>query len=114
MTTVPTLLKKLADLHRQRSTVEYQIVEIEREIVAAMPKPRAKPPTGSDTIEAIKPLVKVLQEAGGPLKRREIAARLQVALHIVAYRLKKAVAARFVEKTSAGRYRVVATMPEVQ
>ena len=114
MTQLQTLLKKLETLHRQRVEAEHQIAEAEREIIAAnksQPKPRSKRATSPDTIETVRPLLKTLREAGQPLKRGQLATRLSIAPWAVAYRLKMAIAAKFVVKMPGGRYRVVAELP---
>jgi hypothetical protein len=111
MLNLQALVNRLETLHRQHFTIEHEIAEVKREIVAAGPKPRKKPTSSVEAIELIKPTVKVLQEAGEPLPRREIASRLGIASVAADYRLRKAVAAGFVEKLSGGRYRVSTDVP---
>ena len=55
--------------------------------------------------------MRVLREAGTPLPRREVAARLGVQPWVAGYRLDKAVELKFVEKLGGGRYRVTAVVP---
>jgi hypothetical protein len=61
--------------------------------------------------EVVRDTVRVLREAGTPLPRREIAARLGVKPWIAGYRLDKAVELRFAEKLSGGRYQVTDVVP---
>lgn len=55
--------------------------------------------------------VKVLRDAGSPLPRREIAARLGVSPSVAYDRLKRAVKARFVERLANGHYRAADVVP---
>lgn len=114
MQTLPTLLKKLHTLHRQRADVEHEIAEVERDIIAtgkAPPKPRKPRATNAEVVEVVRAAVKVLRDAGGPLPRREIASRLGISPWAASYRLGKAIEAKFVEKVGAGRYRVTNVVP---
>lgn len=114
MNRLAALLDKLESLHRQRFDIEQQIADAKRDIIAAsksQPKSRAKRAPTPDTIETIRPLLKTLREAGQPLKRGQLATRLSIAPWAVAYRLKMAIAAKFVVKMPGGRYRVVAEVP---
>ena len=114
MNRLAALLDKLESLHRQRFDIEQQIADAKRNIIAAskaQPKPRAKRAPTPDTIETIRPLLKTLREAGQPLRRGQLATRLSIAPWAVAYRLKMAMAAKFVVKMPGGRYRVVAEVP---
>ena len=72
---------------------------------------RGKRATSAGTIALINPTVKVLRDAGEPLPRREIVKRLGTVPAAADYRLRKAVAARFVEKLGCGRYRVSHAVP---
>lgn len=114
MTSLPVLLKKLEALLRQHVDIEHQIASVKREISSvgkAEPKRRRKRSTSAETVELVKATVRVLQAAGEPLPRREIAARLGIAPSAVSYRLQKAVEAKYVEKVSGGRYRASADVP---
>ena len=114
MNRLAALLDKLESLHRQRFDIEQQIADAKRNIIAAskaQPKSRAKRAPTPDTIETIRPLLKMLREAGQPLRRGQLATRLSIAPWAVAYRLKMAMAAKFVVKMPGGRYRVVAEVP---
>ncbi len=111
MSHLQVLLKKFETIHRQHIQIEHELAEARREIVAAGPKPRKKRTTSAEMIELIKPTIKVLRDAGEPLPRREIASRLGIAPVAADYRLRKAVAAGFVEKLSGGRYRVSIDVP---
>jgi hypothetical protein len=114
MPSLPILLKKLETLLLQRVEVEHQIVSVKQEIVAAnkpAPKRGRKRGTTAETVELVKATVKVLRDAGQPLPRREIAARLGITPSAVVYRLQKAMAAKFVERVSGGRYRVTNVVP---
>ena len=110
MSSLPALLKKLEVLHRQHVQIEREIATIEREIVAAgkpEPKPRRRRVAGPEAMALIRATVKTLQEAGEPLPPSEIAARLGIAPAAVAYQLKKALVAQFIEKAGW-----VATAPQ--
>ena len=114
MTSLPILLKKLETLLLQRVEIEHQIVSVRREIVAAgrsAPKRGRKCGTTAETVELVKTVVKVLRDASEPLPRREIAARLGIAPPAASRRLQKAVAMKFAEKVSGGRYRASADVP---
>jgi len=114
MNRLAALLDKLESLHRQRFDIEQQIADAKRNIIAAskaQPKSCAKRAPTPDTIETIRPLLKTLREAGQPLRRGQLATRLSIAPWAVAYRLKMAMAAKFVVKMPGGRYRVVAEVP---
>lgn len=113
MPRLPSLLKKLESLHRQHVQIEQEIARAEREIVAAgksPPKRRPKRRPHTEAVELVKPLVKVLRDADGPLLRREIAARLGIAPAAVGYRIRKAIEAKFVERVG-GRYRAAKVVP---
>lgn len=114
MNRLAALLDKLESLHRQRFDIEQQIADAKRDIIAAskaQPKPRAKRAPAPDTIETIRPLLKALHDAGQPLKRAQLAARLGIDRSAVAYRLKRAMAAKFVERVPGGRYRTSGFVP---
>ena len=110
MPSLRTLLKKLDVLHRQRADVEHEIDATEREIIAAAPKSRRKR-SNVEAVEIIKALVHVLRDAGEPLPRREIGARLGIEAPALHYRLTKAIAMKFVERVSGGRYQTTSAVP---
>jgi len=112
MARLTTLLEKLTGLHRQHAQIEHQIAAIEREIVTAgKPERRRKRKTISEVGDLAMDLLKVLQGADEPLPPREIASRLGIAPAALGYRLRQAVAARFVEKIGFGRYRISSAVP---
>lgn len=111
---LPTLLKKLEGLYRQHIEIEGEIARIKNEILAAgtsEPKKRRPRAMSAETIELIKPVLKVLRDTGMALRPCEIAERLELSPSRIPYRLHKAVAAGFVVKVDGGRYRVVAEVP---
>ncbi len=113
MPTLSNLLSRLEALHRQRFLIDHQIDDLKRDILAAH-RPEHKPRkrvVGAEAVELIRATVKTLQEAGQPLPRSEIAARLGIAPAAVGYRIKKALAAKFIEKVGCGRYRAAAEIP---
>ncbi len=115
MSSLPTLLKNLESLHRQHIEIEHQITSARRQIIALGKSPpksrrrRSMPPR--ELIELIRPLLKVLRDAGGPLPRREIAARLSLTPKAASYRLEKALKAGFIERVSGARYRAARVVP---
>lgn len=114
MPSLPALLKKLEALHRQHAQTEYEIAEVKRQIIAtgkSGPSRRRKRVTPAESVEVVRATVKVLRDAGEPLPRREIAARLGLAPHAVYYRVQKAIKAGFVERVSGGRYRATNVVP---
>lgn len=113
MPSLSTLLRKLETLHRQHIEIEHQIAKVEREIVTASKseRPRRKRAKQAPVAEVIRVTVKVLCDAGKPLQRQEIAARLDISVNAAAYRLQRAVAAGFVEGLGDGRYRVAKDVP---
>ena len=64
-----------------------------------------------DLAESVRQTVKVLRDAGEPLPRREIAARLGVPTRTVNYQLAKAIKLRFVERAGYGRYQTTNVVP---
>ena len=74
-------------------------------------KPR-RTQTRVEAVEVVRDAVRVLREAGEPLPRREVAARLGIKPWAAGYRLDKAVELRFAEKLGGGRYQVTAVVPE--
>ena len=114
MSKISSLLLRLEALHRQRFLIDDHIDRLKREIIAAgkpAPKMRRKRAAGPEAVALVRATVKTLQEAGEPLPPSEIAARLGIEPAAVAYRLKKALAAKFVEKAGGGRYRAAAEIP---
>ena len=113
MPRLSTLLKNLEVLHRQHVEIEHQISGVEREIVAIgkSERPRRKRAAPAETVELVRATVKVLRDADQPLPRREIAALLGITPAAVYYRLQKAMAAKFVDRVSGGRYRATNVVP---
>jgi hypothetical protein len=117
---LPALLKRyealtleIARLGTEHAAVHAQILAAGR---GATPR-AAKPPspgrparTTAQTVEVVRDTVRVLREAGTPLPRREVAARLGIQPWAASYRLDKAVELRFVEKIG-GLYRVTDVVP---
>lgn len=107
MASLHSLLKKFQQLTRQQSELEIEIAEVQRQILAAgATAPRQRRPRASreEIVEVVQATVKVLRDAGQPLPRREIAARLGITPWATAYRLQKAIKIGFVKKTQYGRY----------
>jgi hypothetical protein len=116
MPSLPVLLEKLNDLYHQRARVERDIASVESEILACgrpAPKPRRKRTAIAEVAELVRPLVKVLHDARTPLPLREIASRANMVPAAASYRLRRAVAAKFVEKVGFGRYRTAVEIPEL-
>ena len=120
---LPTLLKRYETLTREiaareadRSTVHDQILAAGRDGAAARrlaqsPGPGRPARTTAQIVEVVREVVRLLREAGTPLPRREIAARLGLQPHAAQYRLDKAVELKFAEKLGGGLYRVSAVVP---
>jgi methylphosphotriester-DNA--protein-cysteine methyltransferase len=114
MATFPALIRKHKSLHRQYVELEHAIAEVEKQIAAIAAAPRAstrKRPTRRELVETVKQAVKVLRDAGEPLPRREIAARLGITPLATSYRLAKAMELRFVERVSSGYYQTTNVVP---
>jgi hypothetical protein len=113
MSTLPSLLKELQTLHRQQVETEREIADVERQIVAAGREPRSRRKRGgkAEMVEVVRDTVNVLREAGVPLPRQEIAARLGIKASAAHYRLQRAVALKFVERVGQGRYRLTSVLP---
>jgi hypothetical protein len=120
MSNLPTLLKKyealtleIARLGTERVTVHDQILAAGLGTSARSKKtsgPGRPARTRAQTIEVVRDVVRVLREAGTPLPRREVAARLGIQPWAASYRLDRAVELRFVEKIG-GLYRVTDVVP---
>jgi hypothetical protein len=120
MSNLPTLLKKyealtleIARLGTERVTVHDQILAAGRGTSERSKKtsgPGRPARTRAQTIEVVRDVVRVLREAGTPLPRREVAARLGIQPWAASYRLDRAVELRFVEKIG-GLYRVTDVVP---
>jgi len=120
---LPTLLKRyealtreIAGLEAERTAVHDQILTAGRGAGAVRrsppsPGPRRPARTVAQTVEVVRDTVRVLQEAGAPLPRREVAARLGIQPWAASYRLDKAVELKFVEKVGGGLYRVADVVP---
>jgi hypothetical protein len=121
MSNLPTLLKKyealtleIARLGTERVTVHDQILAAGRGTASRSQKtsgPGRPARTRAQTVEVVRETVRVLREAGAPLPRREIAARLGIQPWAATYRLDKAVELKFVEKLGGGLYQVTAVVP---
>ena len=120
MSNLPTLLKKyealtleIARLGAERVTVHDQILAAGRGTASRSKKtsgPGRPARTTAQTVEVVRDVVRVLREAGTPLPRREVAARLGIQPWAATYRLDKAVELRFVEKVG-GLYRITDVVP---
>lgn len=113
MPNLPSLLKKYDARRDQYVKLGAELAELRRQILNAgksesKRRPRA---TKQEIVEVIRETVKVLREAGEPLPRREIAARLGITPWAVHYRLQKAIRLKFVEKVGMGRYRMTSVVP---
>jgi hypothetical protein len=119
MSNLPTLLKKyealtleIARLGTERVTIHDQILAAGRGTAsrAKTSGPGRPARTRAQTVEVVRETVRVLREAGTPLPRREIAARLGIQPWAATYRLDRAVELKFVEKVG-GLYRVTDVVP---
>ena len=120
--TLSSLLKRYEALTREIAAREAERVAVHDQILATgrggsrrgakSPGPGRPARTTAQTVEVVRDAVRVLREAGEPLPRREIAARLGVKPWVAGYRLDKAVELRFAEKLGGGRYQVTAVVPE--
>ncbi len=112
MASLPALLRKQKDLFRQYLDLERELADVDRQIIesAGTSRPRRPHPTKTEMIDLVKETVKVLRDAGEPLPRREIAARLGISVHATSYRLAKAIKLRFVDKAGL-RYQVTNVVP---
>ena len=113
---LPTLLKRYDTLTREVARLETERAVVHDQILAAGRGAARKPrPTQTriQTAELVRDAVRVLREAGEPLPRCEVAARLGVKPWVAGYRLDKAVELKFVEKLGGGRYRITDVVPEL-
>jgi hypothetical protein len=120
---LPTLLKRYEALTREIAAREAERVAVHDQILVAGrggARQGAKPPgpgrpvrTTAQTVEVVRDTVRVLREAGAPLPRREVAARLGIQPWAATYRLDKAVELKLVERLGGGLYRVTAVVPEL-
>ena len=121
--TLSSLLKRYEALTREITAREAERVTIHDQILTAgrgtarrggkSPGPGRPARTTAQTVEVVRDTVRILREAGEPLPRREVAARLGVKPWVAGYRLDKAVELRFAEKLGGGRYQVTAIVPEL-
>ena len=125
-TSLPTLLKRYEALTREIAGLEAERTAVHDQILAAgrgaSRQPAPSPGSGSgpgrptrttaQTIEVVREVLRVLREAGTPLPRREVAARLGIQPWAASYRLDKAVELKFAEKVGGGFYRVTDIVPE--
>jgi hypothetical protein len=116
MPSLPILLRKYRDAHRQYVELERALTDLDRQIVAAgspsakRRRRRAEPIVAGDELRAV---LRVLQEAEAPLPPREIASRLGVETVIVSRRLARARRLGYVEPAGRARYRVAAAVPSL-
>jgi len=103
-----TLTREIARMEGERAAVQDQILAAGRAAAPRKPRPAQ---TRAQAAEVVRDTVRVLREAGEPLPRREVAARLGLKPHAAQYRLDKAVELRFAEKLDGGRYRVTNVVP---
>lgn len=118
---LPTLLKRYEALTREIARLGTEHAAVHDQILAAgratsrrgtkTPGPGRPARTTAQTVEVVRDTVRVLREAGTPLPRREVAARLGIQPWAATYRLDKAVELKFVEKLSGGLYRVTDVVP---
>ena len=119
-TSLPALLKRyealtreIAGLEAERATVHDQILAAGRGAARQSEAGPGRPArTTAQTVEVVRDTVRVLREAGAPLPRREVAARLGIQPWAASYRLDKAVDLKFAEKVGGGLYRVTDVVPE--
>lgn len=111
------LFRKYDSILREAARIEAERAEVQRQILAAggAGAPRAPEP-GSlrlrpGSMEHLREIVRVLQEAPEPLPRAQIAARLGITPKAASARLARAVATGFVERMSGGRYRTSDVAP---
>jgi len=113
--TTPVLLKRYEALTREIVRLEGERAAVQEQILAAgraaAPKRPRPTQTRAQAAEVVRETVRVLRDAGEPLPRREVAARLGLKPHAAQYRLDKAVELRFAEKLDGGRYRVTNVVP---
>lgn len=120
-TSLPTLLKRYEALTREIAGLEAERTAVHDQILATgraatrQPAPSSGPGrparTTAQTVEVVRETVRVLREAGTPLPRREVAARLGIQPWAASYRLDKAVELKFAEKVGGGLYRVSDVVP---
>jgi len=118
---LPALLKRyealtieIARLGTEHAAVHAQILAAGRGATSRSagksPGPGRPARTTAQTVEVVRDTVRVLREAGTPLPRREVAARLGIQPWAASYRLDRAVELKFVEKIG-GLYRVTDVVP---
>ena len=118
---LPALLKRYETLTREFAAREAERVAVHDQILAtgrggtrrsALAAGRGRAArTTAQIVEVVRETVRVLREAGTPLPRREVAARLGIQPWAASYRLDKAVELKFAEKLGGGLYRVTAAVP---
>ena len=121
--TLTSLLKRYEALTREIVAREAERTAVYDQILATghggrrrgakTPGPGRPARTTAQTVEVVRDAVRVLREAGEPLPRREVAARLGVKPWVAGYRLDKAVELQFAEKLGGGRYRVTDVVPKL-
>lgn len=114
-TSLPVLLRKYRDAHRQYVELERVLADLDRQIVAAgRPlKPHRRRTESVGATDELRAVLRVLQAAEAPLPPREIASRLGVETVIVSRRLARARRLGYVEQTGKARYRVATAVPSL-
>ena len=111
------LLEKFQRLTREHVAIETQLAEVQQEILghraAVAPCHPAVPRRRRRVVitEQVKDVVKVLRDAGGPLRRQEIGNRLNITSTAASFRLRQAVKHGFVVSTGYGYYKIAETVP---
>src|SRR5512147_185022 len=94
-TSLPTLLKRYEALTRDIARLEGERAAVQDQILAAgrtTTTKKARPArTTAQAVEVVRETLRVLREAGEPLPRREVAARLGLKPWVAGYRLDRAV-----------------------
>lgn len=112
MQSLSSLLKRFQDLTLELAGVQQQILTVGS---APPPPPRRGRPKGSATVgvpEGVKAVVALLRGAEGPLPRREIASRLNLAGSAAGFQLARAVKMGLAVKVNHGRYTHAPEVPE--
>ena len=116
MPSLPALLRRYRDAHRQYVELERQLADLDRQIVAAgrpnlKPRPRRTAPIAAN--DELRAILRVLQQAEAPLPPREIASRLGVETAVVSRRLMRARRLGYVEQAGKARYRAASAVPSL-
>lgn len=112
MATLQALLRRHQQLLRAQFEHEQELAILKRAILGfRAPRARRKRSTKRELVETVRQTVKVLRDAGEPLPRREIAARLGLTPLATSYRLTMAMKLGFVERTRSGYYQTTNVVP---